>query len=275
MATAVQRQQLTDLRREVSRLVAAEAASPLLRRMARDPATALSAAGMTPDPWQAGLLRAAPPRTLLLCSRQAGKSQTSAALAVRTALLEPGSLILLLSPTLRQSSELFRKVLDLYRRLGRPVPSLRPRDSALRLELVNGSRVESLPGTEGTVRSFSSVRLLVIDEAARVPDSLYFAVRPMLAVSGGSLIALSSAWAKLGWFFEAWVGGADWHRIRVTADDCPRISPEFLREEREALGPRWFQMEYLCEFTDAVDALFTEEDVRAALTNDLRPLFGD
>jgi hypothetical protein len=275
VATAVQRQQLRDLKREVCRLVAAEAASPLLRRMARDPATALSAAGMTPDPWQAGLLRAAPPRTLLLCSRQAGKSQTSAALAVRTALLEPGSLILLLSPTLRQSSELFRKVLDLYRRLGRPVPSLRPRDSALRLELVNGSRVESLPGTEGTVRSFSSVRLLVIDEAARVPDSLYFAVRPMLAVSGGSLIALSSAWAKLGWFYEAWVGGADWHRIRVTADDCPRISPEFLREEREALGPRWFQMEYLCEFTDAVDALFTEEDVRAALTNDLRPLFGD
>ena len=273
MATAVQRQQLTDLRREVSRLVAAEAASPLLRRMARDPATALSAAGMTPDPWQAGLLRAAPPRTLLLCSRQAGKSQTSAALAVRTALLEPGSLILLLSPTLRQSSELFRKVLDLYRRLGRPVPSLRPKDSALRMELVNESRVESLPGTEGTVRSFSSVRLLVIDEAARVPDSLYFAVRPMLAVSGGSLIALSSAWAKLGWFYEAWVGGADWHRIRVTAHDCPRISPEFLREEREALGPRWFQMEYLCEFTDAIDALFTEEDVRAALTNDLRPLF--
>jgi hypothetical protein len=273
MATAAQRRQLTDLRREVSRLVAAEAASPLLRQMARDPATALSAAGMTPDPWQAGLLRAAPPRTLLLCSRQAGKSQTSAALAVRTALLEPGSLILLLSPTLRQSSELFRKVLDLYRRLGRPVPSLRPRDSALRMELVNGSRVESLPGTEGTVRSFSSVRLLVIDEAARVPDSLYFAVRPMLAVSGGGLIALSSAWAKLGWFYEAWIGGADWHRIRVTAHECPRISPEFLREEREALGPRWFQMEYMCEFTDAIDALFTEEDVRAALTNDLRPLF--
>ena len=69
--------------------------------------------------------------------------------------------------------------------------------------------------------------------------------------------------------------GADWHRIRVTAHDCPRISPEFLREEREALGPRWFQMEYLCEFTDAVDALFTEEDGRAALANDLRPLFGD
>jgi hypothetical protein len=198
----------------------------------------------------------------------------AAGLALKTALLEPGSLVLLLSPTLRQSSELFRKTIALYRDLGRPVPSVRPRDSALRLELGNGSRIESLPGTEGTVRSFSSVRLLVIDEAARVPDSLYFATRPMLAVSGGSLIALSSAWAKVGWFFSSWEGKGDWRRVKVTAHECPRITREFLREEEEALGPRWFAMEYLCEFTDAVDALFTEEQIRRCLTNDLQPLFG-
>jgi hypothetical protein len=274
MATAVLRRELADLLRETGRLRAAAAASPFLNRLRRDPATILAEAHFRPDPWQAALLREAPPRTLLLCSRQAGKSQASAGLALRTALLEPGSLVLLLSPTQRQSGELFRKVLDLYRRLGRPVPSARPKDNALRLELQNGSRVESLPGTEGTVRSFSSVRLLVIDEAARVPDALYYAVRPMLAVSGGDLIALSSAWAKLGWFYEAWVGAGRWHRVKVTAHQCPRISPEFLREEQEALGPRWFRMEYLCEYTDAVDALFTEEDVRAALANDLRPLFG-
>jgi hypothetical protein len=274
MATAYQRRELMDLQRELTRLRVETEGSPVLRRISQDPAAILSAAEMTPDPWQAELLRAAPPRTLLLCSRQAGKSQTSAGLALRQALLKPGSLILLLSPTLRQSGELFRKVQDLYVRLGRPVPSARPKDSAFRLELVNGSRIESLPGTEGTVRSFSSVSLLVIDEAARVPDPLYRSVRPMLAVSGGSLIALSSAWAKLGWYYEAWIGGGDWHRVKVTADQCPRITREFLREEEEALGPRWFQMEYMCEFTDAIDALFTEEDVRAALDNDLRPLFG-
>jgi hypothetical protein len=154
------------------------------------------------------------------------------------------------------------------------VASLRAKDNALRLELVNGSRIESLPGTEGTVRSFSSVRLLVIDEAARVSDDLYRAVRPMLAVSGGSLVALSSAWAKLGWFYEAWTGPGDWHRVRVTAHECPRITPEFLREEEEALGPRWFRMEYLCEFSDAVDALFTEEQIAKCFDNDLKPLFG-
>jgi hypothetical protein len=96
----------------------------------------------------------------------------------------------------------------------------------------------------------------------------------MLAVSHGSLIALSSAWAKQGWFYEAWTGNQDWRRIKVTARDCPRLTPDFLREEEEALGPRWYAMEYMCEFSDAVDALFAEEDVQAALTNDLKPLFG-
>jgi hypothetical protein len=229
---------------------------------------------MTPDPWQARLLREAPRRSLLCCSRQSGKSQTAAALALAAALLRPGSLVLLLSPSLRQSGELFRKVMGVYQSAGRPVPSVRPKDNALRLELTNGSRVVSLPGVEATVRSFSAVRLLVIDEAARVPDALYAAVRPMLAVSHGSLIALSTPFARIGWFFEAWHdGAAAWHRVRVPATECPRISPEFLAEEREELGERWYSMEYECVFTDAVDALFTEDQVRAAMSNDRQPLF--
>src|SRR5262245_23174024 len=131
---------------------------------------------MSPDPWQTDLLRApSSGRVLLLASRQAGKSQTAAALALRAALLEPPSLVLLLSPTLRQSGELFNdKVLRAYNALGRPVPTVQ--ESALTMHLTNGSRVVSLPGDEGTIRGYSGVSLLVIDEAARVPDDLYRAV---------------------------------------------------------------------------------------------------
>jgi Terminase large subunit, T4likevirus-type, N-terminal len=272
MMTTVTRRHLAEIRKDVERLRATRAGDPLLRRLRTDPARMLADAGMSPDSWQETLLRQAPPRTLLLCSRQAGKSQTATALAMHAALTRPWTLVLLLSPTLRQSGELFRdKAKRLYNALGRPVGTLQ--ESQLTMELANGSRVVSLPGDESTIRGYSGVNLLVIDEAARVPDDLYRAVRPMLAVSGGSLIAMSSAWAKLGWFYEEWVGEHDWHRVKVTADQCPRISQEFLKEEEEALGPRWFAMEYMCEFTDAVDALFTEEDVRAALDNDLQPLF--
>lgn len=242
-----------------------------LDRLRADPAGVMTAGGMVPDEWQADVLRSAAARTLLLCSRQAGKSSVSAALAVRTALLGAGAPVLLLSPSQRQSGELFRKVLDLYGALGRPVPAVR--ETALQLELANGSRVVSLPGTEGTVRGFSKVALLVIDEAARVSDPLYYAVRPMLAVSGGRLVALSTPFGQRGWFHAEWAGGGDWDRVRVTADRVPRITPEFLAEERLALGDRWWNQEYQCSFESTIDAVFAYADIQAALSDQVRPLF--
>jgi hypothetical protein len=211
---------------------------------------------------------------LLLCSRQSGKSLTAAALALREALLKPESLVLLLSPTQRQSGELFKdKVRRLYNGLGRPVPTVQ--ESALTMELANGSRVVSLPGDEETVRGYSGVTLLVVDEAARVPDALYYTIRPMLATSGGTLVVLSTPFGKLGWFHDEWHReGAGWERVRITADQCPRITPEFLEEERQALGEHWFLQEYFCEFRDTVDSVFRYEDVLAACDDGLAPLFG-
>jgi hypothetical protein len=57
-------------------------------------------------------------------------------------------------------------------------------DNEMSSQFPNGSRIVGLPGSEGTIRGFSAVSLLLVDEASRVPDELYLAVRPMLAVSG-------------------------------------------------------------------------------------------
>jgi hypothetical protein len=226
---------------------------------------------MAPDPWQAELLACPDRRMLLLCSRQSGKSQTAAALALQAALLEPPALVLLLSPTLRQSGELFKaKLIPLYDALGRPVKATQ--ETALTLTLANGSRVLSLPGNEATIRCYSGVSLLVIDEASRVPDALYRTVRPMLAVSGGRLVALSTPFGKRGWFYEEWTSNRPWKRVRMTADQCPRIAPEFLDQEREALGDRWFAQEYLCSFEDMIGAVFAQEDIDAAMCDQLEPL---
>jgi hypothetical protein len=221
---------------------------------------------MRPDPWQTGLLRSSADRLLVLASRQVGKSLAAGALALREALLVPDSLTLLLSPTQRQSGELFRdKVLRLYGALGRPVPTVQ--ESALTMQLANGSRVVSLPGEEGTIRGYSGVALLVIDEAARVPDALYHAVRPMLAVSGGKLICLSSAYARQGFLYDSWTnGGGTWKRVKTTAAECRRISPAFLEEERQVMGERIYRREYECEFCSADDAVFDPDAIERALT---------
>ena len=240
--------------------------------VALDPVLLMDAAGLTADPWQEKVLRSPAQRVLLLCGRQSGKSTTTACLACHEAIFRPGALVLLLSPSLRQSSELFRKVLTFYRSLPsapRPVG-----DSALRLELSNGSRIVSLPGTEETIRGYSGVRLLVVDEASRVPDSLYLSVRPMLAVSGGRLVALTTPFGKRGWFHESWAGSEPWERTRITALDVPRISAAFLEEERRAMPDAWFRAEYMAEFTDADGAFFRESDIAAALSDDVLPLFG-
>jgi hypothetical protein len=157
--------------------------------------------------------------------------------------------------------------------LGRPI-AVRA-ESALRVEFANGSRILLLPGKESTVRGFSDVALLVIDEAARVPDALYYSVRPLLAVSQGRLVALSTPFGKRGFFYEEWHGGGDWRRVRITAEQCPRIPREFLAEERRALGERYYRQEYQTSFEDTIDAVFAYEDIQAALCDEVRPLFAE
>lgn len=240
---------------------------------ALDPVLLARRAGMEPDAWQAELLRTDPPRALLNCSRQSGKSTTAAVLAVHGALYTPGSLTLLLSPALRQSSELFKKCLAIYRGAG--CSTRASSETALTLTLDNGARIVSLPGQEGTIRGFSGVHRLIIDEAARVPDSLYFAVRPMVAVSGGSLIAMSTPFGTRGFFYDAWRSDETWQRVEVPATLVPRISPEFLAEEERSMGRWWFEQEYLCRFLDAQDAVFRLADIEAAFSVDAPPpLFG-
>ncbi len=233
-------------------------------RLALDPAGIFRLLGLTPDPWQRQLLLAPHRYVLLNCSRQSGKSTVVAVLALHTALFTPRSLTLLLSPTLRQSAELFRKVVSAYTALGRPVPALGR--SRTQLELANGARVLCLPGKEETIRSFSGVTLLVIDEAARVPDDLYRSVRPMLAVSRGRLVCLSTPFGKRGFFYREWEDAqAPWHRVRISWRDCPRITPEFIAAETRALGESWVRQEYEASFEALEGLVYPDFEDRCAV----------
>ena len=227
--------------------------------------------GFTPDAMQARALRTGSKRGLLNCSRQWGNSTVTAAKAAHWASTAAGSLTLVVSPSGRQSGEFLRKASEFARKLG-----IRPKgdgDNQISLVFPNESRIVGLPGNEATVRGFSAVSLLLVDEAARVSDDLYMALRPMLAVSDGALWLMSTPFGKRGFFYDAWAnGGPEWERIQATALECPRIRPEFLEEERATMGERWFRQEYLCEFQDAVSGVFERELVERAITYDVDPL---
>jgi hypothetical protein len=219
--------------------------------------------GFEADATQTRVLDSRSKRGILNCTRQWGKSTVAALKAVHRGYMAAGSLTLVVTPSARQSAELVRKAGRFVAEMGDAVTA--DGDNEHSLKLPNGSRIVGLPGKESTVRGFSAVSLLVVDEAARVSDELYRAVRPMLAVSGGELWLMSTPYGKQGFFWEEWSGRArGWERVRVTGPECPRIPPEFLAEERQTLGERWFRQEYLCEFEEVEGAVFEAEVIEGA-----------
>jgi hypothetical protein len=237
-----------------------------------DPAVLFRLAGFEPDVWQADAVRGDGDRVLILASRQVGKSLTTGIKAIHRAVFYEESLILLFAPSQRQSQELFKKVIDNYHRIGEPVPVARELQTSI--ELANGSRIVSLPGDPATVRGFSGVALVVVDEAAMVSDDgLFTAILPMTATSEGAVWALSTPMGRRGFFFEAWTGDDPaWTRITAMATACPRIPAAFLAEQRRTLGERWFQQEYACEFVDTFGSVFSEEEVAGLFGEHASPL---
>lgn len=223
-----------------------------------------------PDEWQKKLLDRNPNKALLLCSRQAGKSTVSAAIALHEAVYNNDALVLIVSKSYRQACELFRKVKTGLRNLSDHLEILHETQSSI--ELRSGSRIVSLPGKEDTIRSFSSVALLVVDEASQVSDELYATVKPMLAISQGKILGLSTPYGKKGWFYNSWVSDNDWYKVRITADDCPRITKEFIASERQEIGDWFVRQEYYCEFMDSEDQMFNYDDIEASISDDVKPL---
>lgn len=235
---------------------------------------ARSRLGFFPDQLQEELLGAGSTdlghRRMVNCTRQWGKSTLATVMAVHRAYFRAKSLVVVACPTEKQSAELVWKARDFMKKLG--LRQRRDGSNRISLRFPNGSRIVGIPGKEATLRGFSAVSLLIIDEASRVDDAVYRALRPMLAVVNGDLWLLSTPFGKRGFFYENWAGGSeDWVRTAVPATECPRIASGFLEEERRQMGDLWFRQEYLCEFIDEQHQMFGRDVVMAALDDDDEP----
>ena len=233
-----------------------------------EPVLLMQDAGMRPDPWQEQVLRSDARRMMLCCSRQSGKSTTCSAIALHRAIYWPRSLVLLLSPSERQSKELHRKVVDHWKALDGAPRAIS--ESTLQLELENRSRICALPGSEQTIRGYSAPDLILLDEAAHTLDSLISAVLPMQATNSyGRIIVLSSPNGRTGWFCEAWMNDGTWEKTLVTYRGCPRISEENVMFFRRTMGELMFRQEFLCEFLDLAAQVFPLEVIEKAFNSEL------
>lgn len=217
--------------------------------------------GYHPDSWQGKVLRSRSRNIILNCSRQSGKSTTCAALGLHESIYRSPSFGLVIAPSQDQSGELMLKF-DEFRSAVELSSDYLDTDTKLAVKFKNGNRFIARPGSEKSARSFSAVTLLLEDEASRVLDPLYNSVRPMLSVSNGRHILMSTPFGKQGHFFKIWSEQRDmWEWYEIPAEMCPRISKEFLEEEKR-INP-WFEQEYHCVFVEAEGSIFSSDLFRS------------
>lgn len=241
------------------------------------------------DPRIERFLTSDSPELLALFSRQVGKTTGAAGKVSHQAIFKPGTLSLIVSATQRQAAILQRRVLGFLRAMNRPeqwkeIPGREaeiPEDieegaklvrcSSMSLELGNGSEVVSAPASADTVRGYAP-HLIVIDEAAYTPDDVYFALRPMRIRTKAQLIAMSSAGAQEGFFFEAWTKEDGWEKIEIRADECPWVTADELEKERRRLPERIYQREYENRFMEKTGAVLSPEVIADMFSDDVVPL---
>jgi hypothetical protein len=220
------------------------------------------------DATQEKIHRSVHKRIMINCHRQWGKSQISSFLCLHRAIFYPRSLCLLVAPSLRQSSENFRKVLDALNLGARPDLE---EDTKLSLKLSNQSRIIALPGSQRTIRGFSAPDLIVIDEDAQAEDELFEAVYPMLTSNpAGRMILASTPWLKGGHFHKLWTEeGAGWQKIRIRASENTRLDPAMLEEARLQLSPQAYARDFECEFVEAEGQIFSSDLFKSLVNHNI------
>jgi hypothetical protein len=201
--------------------------------------------GEEPLEWQEAYLRETRD-TVVLKGRQVGASTSGSVIAIRRARYYPGSLVAIVSPSLKQSTEVKERAKSGLLAIGEHLV----RDSSSVLELTNRSRILSLPGSAKSVRGWSA-DLLIIDEAAFLDEETFVAARATTAATGGRTIVQSTPMGPFGSFHDLWKDpDPRWAKFRVRSDEVRTITPEFLARERATMTPEKYTQEYEADFTN-------------------------
>ena len=223
------------------------------------------------DKWQQAVLEAEG-NISLRTGRQVGKSEVVSEKAVRFALAHPGTTTLIIAASQRQSSLLFEKVRANFDRKEEAGEEMYKEPPTLtKILLKNGSKIYALPAgrTGYFIRGFT-IDLLIADEAAYIPETVWNAIIPMIAVSRkvrnlGWIILLSTPFGKGGYFYNSFTDD-DFKSFHVSSEDCRRIPRAFLKKEQQRMTRAEYRQEYQGEFTDEWNQFFQTGLIRERMT---------
>lgn len=245
--------------------------------------------GEVMDPWQKEVMQYQGNMSLR-CGRQTGKSETISEKGMRFALKNAETTTLVIAASQRQSGLIFEKInakigIEHDRLIEKAIKKWKKENpekplraeikreieytqglyssmpTQTKIELTNGSKIYCLPtGKTGAYIRGYTIDLLIADEAAYIPEQVWTAIIPMVAVSRkkkgfGWIILLSTPFGKGGYFYNS-CHDKDFKQLHIKSEDCPRIPKEFLRKERQRLSRIEYAQEYLAEFVEEFQQIF-------------------
>lgn len=237
----------------------------------RDVAAFAELAGFPLAPFQRRALDLGSRVTVVVAPRQSGKSRSLAVLALHWAFRRRGQRVLVVSA----GEDAARRLLGQVRRIATGSELLAGSvldEQAALLTLTNGSEVRSVPASERQVRGWT-VDLLLVDEAALVPDDLLLgAAMPTTAARPEARVVLaSSPLTAAGAFYDHAVrGDAGSEHVRTfrwALSDAEWITPSVIEAARESMSELRFRAEYEGEFASGADALFTRSALDRVLAD--------
>ena len=166
-----------------------------------DPVRYLRSIDLNVFPWQAEVLSDESTRICIDGARQGGKSTLMSAIVCHCAKYRPHSLAVILAPTLMQAGEDMMKIKQFIARDKRYPKLLR--SGAQEIATIKGSRILVLTASDDAARGFSNPDIILFDEASRIPDDVFEAVRPMITNNPRARIyEISTPNGKKGFFYD-------------------------------------------------------------------------
>lgn len=225
-----------------------------------------------PDPWQEQVLRSNPDENeddrllLVLSGRQGGKSTTSACLAYDA--FTRGQTVVLTAPSMRQSTTLFRRILEFKNTDPFCPPIVRQTQTELEAHPIHKGRIVVLPATDQA--RGETADLVIADEACFImPDEALTAFFPMRKSTGRICLISTPNGTRTGYFYDTWESQAKVRRIKARSTESTR--PERIAQvafDRRTMSDMTFRREHLVEWVGAGSSLVSWATLERSMQNE-------
>ena len=221
------------------------------------------------DQWQKDVMEAE--GNICICSgRQVGKSEIIALKTATYISKNPKKKVLIISVTEAQAENMLVKiVMHLHDINPKLICKGKDKPTKHKVTLTNGSyALTKAIGQYGLGALGLTMDVVVPDECAYLPETIWQSITPMLLTTGGCLWLLSTPNAQEGYFYEAYTNPVyGFKTFHVNSEEVAKARPEpqrsmmlaHLEREKLRMSPMQYAQQYLAQFQEELGQLFPDD----------------